>query len=231
MKGDSGLSGRFEGGVINVDSKFNGRGLVFRRNRIRNFFDGVHFTPWTVNNSLTNEIDFYENIIDGCIDDFVEADGDSRNVRIFDNYMNRSLSGISVAQALDGPTFIMYNVIGNCGMVPASQRPGSENAGYPFKTNGGTGEETGSGPFYFYHNTGCGKVCVSSGSSGGTRTLPTDSITACGFDQLMGISRLSSEAGATNIMTNAANFASAVIAKTMMASRKIMHSSIRPTVF
>ena len=172
MKGDSGLSGRFEGGVINVDSKFNGRRLVFRRNRIRNFFDGVHSTPWTVNNSLTNEIDFYENIIDGCIDDFVEADGDSRNVRIFDNYMNRSLSGISVAQALDGPTFIMYNVIGNCGMVPASQRPGSENAGYPFKTNGGTGEETGSGPFYFYHNTGCEKVCVSSGSSGGTRTLP-----------------------------------------------------------
>lgn len=78
---------------------------------------------------------------------------------------------------------------------------------------------------------GCGKVCVSSGSSGGTRTLPTDSITACGFDQLMGISRLSSEAGATSIMTNAASFASAVIAKTMMASRNIMHSSIRPTVF
>jgi hypothetical protein len=153
MKGDSGLSGRFEGGAINVDSKFNGRGLVFRRNRIRNFFDGVHLTPWTVNNARTNEIDFYENIIDGCIDDFVEADGYSRNVRIFDNYMNRSLSGISVAQALDGPTFIMYNVIGNCGMVPASQRPGSENAGYPFKTNGGAGAETGSGPLYFYHNT------------------------------------------------------------------------------
>jgi hypothetical protein len=153
MKGDSGISGRFEGGAINVDSKFNGRGLVFRRNRISNIFDGVHLTPWTVNNARTNEIDFYENIIDGCIDDFVEADGYARNVRIFDNYMNRSLSGISVAQALDGPTFIIYNVIGNCGMVPAAQRPGSENAGYPFKTNGGTGAETGSGPLYFYHNT------------------------------------------------------------------------------
>ncbi len=153
MKGDSGISGRFEGGAINVDSKFNGRGLVFRRNRISNIFDGVHLTPWTVNDARTNEIDFYENIIDGCIDDFVEADGYARNVRIFDNYMNRSLSGISVAQALDGPTFIMYNVIGNCGMVPAAQRPGSDNAGYPFKTNGGTGAETGSGPLYFYHNT------------------------------------------------------------------------------
>ena len=153
MKGDSGISGRLEGGAINVDSKFSGRGLVFRRNRISNIFDGAHLTPWTVNSARTNEIDFYENIIDGCIDDFVEADGYARNVRIFDNSMNRSLSGISVAQALDGPTFIMYNVIGNCGMVPAAQRPGSENAGYPFKTNGGTSAETGSGPLYFYHNT------------------------------------------------------------------------------
>lgn len=153
MKGPSGISGRFEGGAINVDSKYNGRGLVFRRNQIQNLFDGVHLTPWTVNNARTNEIDFYENIIDGCIDDFVEADGYARNVRIFDNFMNRSLSGISVAQALDGPTFVIYNVIGNCGMVPAAQRPGSENAGYPFKTNGGAGAEIGSGPLYFYHNT------------------------------------------------------------------------------
>ena len=153
MKGESGISGRFEGGAINIDSKFNGRGLVFRRNRIKNIFDGVHLTPWTIDNARTNEIDFYENIVEGCIDDFVEADGYARNVRIFDNYMNGSLSGISVAQALDGPTFVIYNVIANCGMVPAAQRPGSQNAGYPFKTNGGAGAEIGSGPLYFYHNT------------------------------------------------------------------------------
>jgi len=153
MKGSSGISGRFEGGAINIDSKFNGRGLVFRRNRVKNVFDGVHLTPWTIDDARTNEIDCYENIIEGCIDDFIEADGYARNVRIFDNHLNGSLSGISVAQALDGPTFIIYNVIANCGMVPAAQRPGSENAGYPFKTNGGMGSEIGSGPLYFYHNT------------------------------------------------------------------------------
>jgi hypothetical protein len=153
MKGASGISGRFETGAVTVDAQFHGRGLVFRRNRIRNLFDGVHLTPWIANTARTSEIDFYENVVEGCIDDFAEADGFSRNVRIFDNFMDRSLSGISVAQALDGPTFVLYNVIGNCGMVPAAQRAGSENAGYPFKTNGGTGADIGSGPLFFYHNT------------------------------------------------------------------------------
>jgi hypothetical protein len=83
----------------------------------------------------------------------VEADGFSRNVRIFDNFLNRSLSGISLAQALDGPTFIVYKVIGNCGLVSAAQRATNPHAGYPFKTNGGAGAEIGSGPMYFYHNT------------------------------------------------------------------------------
>jgi hypothetical protein len=73
MKGESGLSGRFEGGAINVDAQFHGRGLVFRRNRIQNLFDGVHLTPWTLNDARTNEIDFYENTVEDCIDDFVEA--------------------------------------------------------------------------------------------------------------------------------------------------------------
>lgn len=153
MKGASGISGRFETGAVSVDAQFHGRGLVFRRNRIRHLFDGVHLTPWTANTARTSEIDFYENVVEGCIDDFVEADGYARNVRIFDNFLNRSLSGISVAQALDGPTFVLYNVIGNCGMVPAAQRSGSENAGYPFKTNGGAGADIGSGPMFFYHNT------------------------------------------------------------------------------
>ncbi len=84
-------------------------------------------------------------------DDFIETDGFSRNVRIFDNYMRKSLSGISVAQALDGPTFILYNFIADCGMARAGMTDGYE--GYPFKTNGGSGADVGSGPMFFYHNT------------------------------------------------------------------------------
>lgn len=151
MKCGEGVSGQFEGGAVNVDAAFSGRGLVFRRNRIEGLFDGAHLTPWREDNAPTNEIDFYENVIDGCIDDFLEADGFARNVRIFDNIMNRSLSGISLAQALDGPTFVLYNTLANCGVVPAAQR--EENYGYPFKTNGGAQADVGSGPMFFYHNT------------------------------------------------------------------------------
>ena len=151
MKCSSGVSGFFEGGAVNVDARYSGRGLVFRRNVIEGVFDGVHLTPWRENNARTQETDFYENRLSGCLDDFVECDGFSRNTRIFNNVMERSLTGISVAQALDGPTFSLYNVIGNCGVVSAAQR--EENYGYPFKTNGGEGAEIGSGPLFFYHNT------------------------------------------------------------------------------
>ena len=151
MKCSSGVSGFFEGGAVNIDARYSGRGLVFRRNVIEGVFDGAHLTPWREDNARTQETDFYENRLNGCLDDFVECDGFSRNTRIFNNVMDRSLTGISVAQALDGPTFTLYNVIGNCGVVSAAQR--EENYGYPFKTNGGEGAEIGSGPLFFYHNT------------------------------------------------------------------------------
>jgi hypothetical protein len=151
MKQEGGISGYFEGGSLNVDASYSGRGLVFRRNRIEGLFDGAHLTPYRENNARTNEIDFYQNVVDGCVDDFLEADGYSRNVRIFDNRMTRSLSGVSLAQALDGPTFVIYNVLAECGSVPAAQR--GEHYGYPFKTNGVPGSDTGSGPIFLYHNT------------------------------------------------------------------------------
>ena len=151
MKCSSGVSGFFEGGAVNVDARYSGRGLVFRRNLIEGVFDGVHLTPWREDHARTQETDFYENRLNGCLDDFLECDGFSRNIRIMNNFMDRSLTGISVAQALDGPTFVINNVIGNCGVVGAAQR--EENYGYPFKTNGGEGAEVGSGPLFFYHNT------------------------------------------------------------------------------
>ncbi|MCE9615587.1 MAG: right-handed parallel beta-helix repeat-containing protein [Lentisphaerae bacterium] len=146
-----GAGAPFEGGAVNVDANYSGRGLVFRRNHISGIFDGVHLTPWLHDEARTQETDFYENTVEGCIDDFMELDGFARNVRVFDNYMNRSLSGISLAQALDGPTYLIYNVLANCGMVTAATREG--NYGYPFKTNGGPDVEAGTGRVYFYHNT------------------------------------------------------------------------------
>lgn len=151
MKKNGEVGGQFEGGAVNVDASYSGRGLVFRRNRISGLFDGAHLTPWREDTAVTNETDFYQNEIEGCVDDFVEADGFARNLRIFENRMYRSLTGISLAQALDGPSFVMYNQIIDCGMVSAAKN--GDNYGYPFKLNGGPQADVGSGVIFFYHNT------------------------------------------------------------------------------
>lgn len=142
---------QIETGAAYTDGDYTGRGLVVRRNRIEGIFDGSHLGPWEKVNARTSETDFYENIMEGITDDFVETDGFSRNVRIFDNRMNKSLSGISLAQALDGPTWILYNTLENCGISTGTTLESYE--GYPFKTNGGPSPRIGSGPVFFYHNT------------------------------------------------------------------------------
>lgn len=149
--GEAGIDGDIETGCAYVDPKYSGRGLVVRRNRIEGLFDGAHVVPVSANDARSNETDFYQNVVESACDDFVEVDGIARNVRVFENRMNRSLSGVSMAQALDGPTFVIYNVLANCGMVRAVQMEGCE--GYPFKTNGGVGPEIGSGRMFLYHNT------------------------------------------------------------------------------
>ena len=133
------------------EGDFSGRGLVFRRNEIVDYFDGAHLSPWPTSNVRTLEIDFCENRMSNCADDLMECDGWSRNIRIFDNYMVGSLSGVSLAQGLDGPTWIVNNVIANSGVCYAAN-PG-RYPGYPWKTNGGPGSREGSGPAFFYHNT------------------------------------------------------------------------------
>ena len=146
--------GQIETGAVVVDGEYSGRGLVFRRNRVEGIFDGSHLCPWVRIDARTSETDWYENTLVDIADDFVETDGVSRNVRIFDNYMDKSLSGISLAQALDGPTWMLYNVIANCGVCAASTNKADyPYEGYPFKTNGGPSPEVGSGPVFFYHNT------------------------------------------------------------------------------
>lgn len=140
-----------ESGAVYIEGRYSGRGMVIRRNKIAGLFDGAHLGPFIAIGGRTSETDFYRNRVHDVADDFVETDGYSRNVRIFDNFMDKSLSGISLAQALDGPTFVLYNHILNCGVCTATRDEGYE--GYPFKTNGGAGHEVGSGHVFFYHNT------------------------------------------------------------------------------
>ena len=142
-----------ESGGVYIEGKYSGRGMVIRRNRFSGLFDGVHLAPFVSIGGRTSETDFYGNTVTDISDDLIETDGYSRNIRIFDNLMDVSLSGISLAQALDGPTFILYNQILNSGVCQATREENFE--GYPFKTNGGSGSDIGSGQVFFYHNTSC----------------------------------------------------------------------------
>lgn len=141
-----------ETGAVYVHHPFDGRGLVVRDNVIDGLFDGAHLTPTAVSpGPRTSEIDFYRNTVTGVCDDFLELDGFSRNVRVFDNTMRGCLSGISIAQAVHGPTWVVRNVIADFGCsTAATLTPHFE--GYPVKTNGGAEHGT-TGWAFFAHNT------------------------------------------------------------------------------
>jgi len=144
--------GQVETGLVCVDARYSGRGLVIRRNHMEHAFDGSHLCPWKEIRARTSETDFYENTLLELSDDFLETDGYSRNVRIFHNTMRGSLSGISLAQALDGPTWVLYNIIADCGVCKAAAHGG--DWGYPIKTNGGDwNTNVGTGHVLVYHNT------------------------------------------------------------------------------
>lgn len=140
-----------ETGFVAINGPYDGRGVVIRRNVVRGLFDGFGLAPVPYTGKRTAELDFYHNKIYHVADDFMEIDGYARNYRIFRNDMRQSLSGISLAQALDGPVWIVRNLILDCGIAKATEIEGFQ--GYPFKTNGGHGTEVGSGIIFFYHNT------------------------------------------------------------------------------
>jgi len=148
---------QIESGCVYNDGRYAGRGLVVRHNRVRGLFDGAHMASDSNASKAagqryrTHETDFYRNDILGVADDFIEVDGYARNVRIFDNKMTNCLSGISIAQALDGPTWVAYNTI--CGFGVSSACTLESYEGYPVKSNGGLNTNIGSGYVVFYHNT------------------------------------------------------------------------------
>ncbi len=143
--------GEIETGWSRSNGPFSGRGVVIRRNAVRGLFDGFGIAPVPYTGTRTAEIDFYHNTIQHVADDFLEIDGYARNYRVFRNKMHESLSGISLAQSLDGPVWIVRNLILDCGNCKGTELEGYQ--GYPFKTNGGYGADIGAGSLFLYHNT------------------------------------------------------------------------------
>jgi len=146
-----GYSGQVEAGFISFGGTYSGRGIVMRRNDITGTFDGAEIGAYSYTGARTSETEFYDNTVRHVADDVLELDGYVRNVRVFRNYARESLSGLSLAQALEGPTWLVRNQIIDAGICKATEM--EQFQGYPIKTNGGDGVDVGSGYVFLYHNT------------------------------------------------------------------------------
>ena len=140
VKSGSGL----ETGGVGFYDPATGRGNVIRRNTFHDYFDGLGICP-SGTAGVTNETDFYENLVYRAGDDGIETDGQCSNVRIWRNTFHDVLMAISLAPARTGPTYAIRNLIYRTGVG------NNDYTGGPFKFNSsGYGE---SGPMYLFHNT------------------------------------------------------------------------------
>jgi hypothetical protein len=90
--------------------------------------------------------DVYGNLIEGCWDDGLEMEGGGCNVRVWGNFINRTMVKIAIAGLSVGPIYIFRNVAGSSRYGPNGW------AGGPFLKMGGA-PLTGGGRAYIFHNT------------------------------------------------------------------------------
>ncbi len=90
--------------------------------------------------------DVYGNYIQGCWDDGLEIEGGGCNVRVWGNYIDRTMVKVAIAGVAVGPVYIFRNVAG-------SSRFGHTGwSGGPF-IKMGEAPMTGGGRAYIFHNT------------------------------------------------------------------------------
>jgi len=116
--------------------------------------DGINNTPNFEYEDTVRDSDIYGNYIEGATDDGISLDGNSCNVRVWNNTITGTAMGVSIAPVIIGPAYIFRNVfydpeehwVGSCG---------------GFKEG-----ESGDGHVYVYHNTIAYDVCNSIGNYG-----------------------------------------------------------------
>jgi hypothetical protein len=118
-------------------------GNVIRFNHLYHMFDGSHLYSEDAAGPTSN-MDFHDNLIEYVNDDCVETDGAGTNCRIFNNTFRTFLTGVSVAPAAGGPTYIMRNLF-------TGWETHSGYVGYPVKFN--VDSDLTIDWVYIYHNT------------------------------------------------------------------------------
>ena len=100
--------------------KLHGQGHSVCFNRVEYFFDGIdvctHAQPEKDPELKAASIDFYNNDIFLCNDNFIEADGGHHNIRVLRNQcFNSGQQALSNQPVLGGPAYWVRNVVYNCG--------------------------------------------------------------------------------------------------------------------
>lgn len=140
------------GGVVVDGEHATNQGNVIRNNRFDHLFDGVHLLADEP--VPTEDLDFHDNLILNCGDDGIETDGVGSNCRIYNNVISNFLTGISVAPAALGPTYLLRNRLINWRTVPSVEgEPDGRFHGYPVKFNHQTREDPWTQWVFLYHNT------------------------------------------------------------------------------
>jgi hypothetical protein len=129
---------------------------VFRHNEIYSS-EGKYFNDGIGEGSNFSAVgfphadsDIYGNLISHCWDDAIEAEGGNRNVRIWGNYMDRTMVGIATTATHVGPVYIFRNVL-NRSRYSSLVSTDADQAG-PFGKSG-TSTTFGNGRRYVFHNT------------------------------------------------------------------------------
>jgi len=131
------------GGVVVYGSPSANTGNVIRRNVFSHVFDGSHLYSEDAAGPTSN-MDYHDNVIEYANDDCIETDGAGTNCRIYSNTFSTFLTGVSVAPAQGGPTYIMRNTF-------AGWDTHSGYVGYPVKFN--VSSSLTIDWVYLYHNT------------------------------------------------------------------------------
>jgi len=144
----------YETGGVVVDGEHTANyGNVIRSNRFEHLFDGAHLLADELN--PTEDLDFHDNVILNCGDDGMETDGVGSNLRIYNNVISNFLTGISVAPAALGPTYLIRNRLLDWRPVPSVEgEPDGRFHGYPIKFNHQTRDDPWTQWVFLYHNTG-----------------------------------------------------------------------------
>jgi PKD repeat protein len=134
---------------------------VFRYNDVHANGNGHHFNDGVggcCNNELAgapgDDSDIYGNRISHVYDDAIESEGGNRNVRIWANYIDRSLVAIANAATVAGPLYVWRNVSNDMALMrdPAAPNEGVSSRG-PFVKGGSDKAPVFGGRTYYFHNT------------------------------------------------------------------------------